>query len=58
MNSFVWHHPAAVEGNRWESVSTGSPGKTVDHPPKCLYDVVDNPGVKTMHVYLRNTKAD
>ena len=54
MNGFVWQHPEAVEGNRWESVSADALGKIVDRPPKCLYDFVDSPGVKTMHVYLRN----
>ena len=54
MNGFVWQHPAAVGGDRWESVTAGALGKIVDRPPKCLYDFVDNPGVKTMHVYFRN----
>ena len=57
MNGFVWQHPAAVGGDRWESVTAGALGKIVDHPPKCLYDFVDHPGVKTMHVYFRNVVA-
>jgi len=54
LNAFVWQHPAALEGDRWETVSDFALGQIVDRPPKCLYDLVANPGVKTMHTYVRN----
>ena len=35
-------------------VSDFALGQIVDRPPQCLYDLVANPGVKTMHTYVRN----
>merc|ERR1712088_170755 len=54
LNGFVWQHPAALEGDRWETVTDFALSQIVDRPPQCLYDLVANPGVKTMHTYVRN----
>ena len=39
---------------RYFQVSDFALGQIVDRPPQCLYDLVANPGVKTMHTYVRN----
>ena len=56
LNGFVWQHPAALpmDGGRWEEVNSFALGQIVDRPPQCLYDLVESPGVRTMHTYLRN----
>jgi len=54
LNGIVWQHPAAMEGSRWESVDTFAISQIVDRPPNCLNDLTENPGVRTMHTYLRN----
>ena len=43
-----------IPGDQWESVSSFALGQIVDRPPNCLYDLVENPGVTTMHIYFRN----
>ena len=55
LNAFVWQHPANLEGYRWEHVNDFGLGQIVDRPPQCLFDLVANPGVSTMHTYVRNT---
>ena len=32
-------------------------GIIVDRPPQCLKDFVANPGLKTMHTYVRDYKT-
>ena len=54
LNAFVWQHPAALPGYRWETVNSMALSSIVDRAPKCLYDLVESPGVRTMHTYLRN----
>ena len=54
LNGFVWQHVSAIPGDQWESVSSFALGQIVDRPPNCLYDLVENPGVTTMHIYFRN----
>jgi len=56
LNGFVWQHPAAIpmDGSRWEEVNSFGLSQIVDRPPQCLYDLVESPGVRTMHTYLRN----
>ena len=56
LNAFVWQHPATLTGggDRWESVNSLAISGIVESAPNCLYDLVEEPGVSTMHVYLRN----
>ena len=54
LNAFVWQHPAAMPGWRWEVVNSFGLDQIVNSGPKCLYDLVENPGVRTMHTYVRN----
>ena len=54
LNGFVWQHVSAIPGDQWESVSSFALGQIVDRPPNCLYDLVESPGVTTMHVWFRN----
>ena len=54
LNGFVWQHPSPLEGERWEVVSAFGLNQIVDRPPACLLQLVDTPGVRTMHTYLRN----
>jgi len=58
MNGFVWQHPAALKGDRYEPIEgkkgTFAVGLLVDRPPKCLINMIETLGVTTMHVYLRN----
>ena len=52
MNGFVWQHVSTIPGDRWESVNSFGISNIVDRPPNCLYDLVESPGVTTMHVSL------
>ena len=52
MNGFVWQHVSSIPGDRWESVNSFGISNIVDRPPNCLYDLVDSPGVTTMHVSI------
>jgi len=54
LNGFVWQHVSSIPGDRWESVNSFGISNIVDRPPNCLYDLVESPGVTTMHMYLRN----
>jgi len=54
LNGIVWQHPAAMPQARWESVNSFGLSQIVDRPPQCLYDLVESPGVRTMHTYFRN----
>ena len=52
LNGFVWQHVSTIPGDRWESVNSFGISNIVDRPPNCLYDLVESPGVTTMHVSL------
>ena len=52
LNGFVWQHVSSIPGDRWESVNSFGISNIVDRPPNCLYDLVESPGVTTMHVSL------
>ena len=56
LNGFVWQHVSSIPGDRWESVNSFGISNIVDRPPNCLYDLVESPGVTTMHVRLLSFK--
>ena len=39
---------------RWETVSSTAISSIINNAPQCLYDVVETPGVRTMHVYVKD----
>ena len=54
LNGFVWQHVAKIPGDLWESVNELAITNIIDRPPNCLYDLAKDPGIMTMHTYLRN----
>jgi len=45
---------ARLPGDLWEEVNALAISNIIDRPPDCFYDLVDSPGITTMHTYLRN----
>lgn len=37
---------------RFEEVTAGAISGLVQNPPTCLFDLVENPGIRTMHAYV------
>ena len=51
---FVWQHSAMLPGDRWEHPNKKVLPLFIDRQPKCLNDLVDNPGLSTMHHYFHD----
>jgi len=51
---FVWQHIAGIKGDRWEHLSKGAVDAIVNTPPSCIYPLIDTPGIRTQHVYLKD----
>ena len=54
LNAFVWQHVAAATGSQWEILTDQAVTGIVVDSPSCIYDLVANPGIRTMHTYVRD----
>ena len=39
---------------RYETVDNNAVGGVVKDAPDCIYPLLENPGVKAMHIYIRD----
>ena len=49
---FVWQHMTYLDGDTWEHPDNMAVGAIIDRPPQCVWDVVESPGLSTMHHYF------
>ena len=54
LNAFIWQHVAPAEGARWEILTQQGIDAIIQSAPTCLYDLTVDPGIRTMHVYVRD----
>jgi len=54
LHGFVWQHIAALPGDKWEYPDANAIAAIIDRPPTCLTDLIDYPGLSTMHHYFHN----
>ena len=52
LNGFVWQHTAFLPGDKWEHPDEMAIGMIIDRPATCVYELVENPGLSTMHHYF------
>lgn len=52
LKGFVFQHTGDIAGDRWEQPDSLAINAIVDRPPKCLLDLTEEPGQRTMHVYF------
>ena len=52
LNGFVFQHIAPVEGKLYEVVNKLGIDGIVYDAPDCLYERINDPGLRTMHVYV------
>merc|ERR1711936_867267 len=48
----MWYDTTWLPGDLWEHPDEMAIGAIVDHPPSCLMEMVNNPGLTTMHHYF------
>jgi len=53
---FVWQHLAGIKGDRWEVLNKMAVDAIVNTAPSCLYPLLETPGGRTQHVYLKDWK--
>lgn len=52
MIGFVWQHMASLPGDMWEHPDAMAVGAIIDRPPPCITDLLESPGLSTMHHYF------
>jgi len=52
LTGFVWQHNAFLPGTRWEHPNELAINGIVQDPPQCMLDMVEKPGLSTMHHYF------
>jgi len=52
ITGFVWQHTAWLPGDRWEHPDEMAVGAIIDRPATCIMELVENPGLSTMHHYF------
>jgi len=52
INGFVWQHMANLPGDRWEHPDTRAVSVIIDRPPTCIADLLERPGLSTMHHFF------
>jgi len=52
INGFVWQHYANLPGAQWEHPDAMAISMIIDRPPSCILELVNNPGLSTMHHYF------
>ena len=52
INGFVWQHLANLPGSKWEHPDATAVEALIDRPPTCIFDVLEDPGLSTMHHYF------
>jgi len=52
LNGFVWQHIANLPGDKWEHPDSTAVGAIIDRPPTCISDLLEYPGLSTMHHYF------
>ena len=52
ITGFVWQHLAYLPGDKWEHPDATAINSIVDRPPTCIFDVIEDPGLSTMHHYF------
>lgn len=51
---FVWQHMTNLPGDKWEHPDHFAVSHIVDRPPTCVTEMVDYPGLSTMHHYFNS----
>merc|ERR1719400_1178392 len=54
ITGFVWQHIATLPGDKWEHPDAMAVSAIIDRPPTCITDLLDYPGLSTMHHYFYN----
>merc|ERR1712095_171243 len=52
LNGFVWQHAANLPGDKWEHPDAMAVSAIIDRPPTCISDLLEYPGLSTMHHYF------
>ena len=52
LNGFVWQHMANLPGDKWEHPDAMAVSAIIDRPPTCVGDLLEYPGLSTMHHYF------
>merc|ERR1712055_522239 len=52
INGFVWQHYANLPGDQWEHPDAMAISMIIDRPPSCILELVNIPGLSTMHHYF------
>jgi len=52
LNGFVWQHAANLPGDKWEHPDAMAVNAIIDRPPTCISDLLEYPGLSTMHHYF------
>jgi len=54
ITGFVWQHIATLPGDKWEHPDAMAVSSIIDRPPTCITDLLEYPGLSTMHHYFYN----
>jgi len=54
ITGFVWQHIGTLPGDKWEHPDANAVAAIIDRPPTCITDLLEYPGLSTMHHYFYN----
>lgn len=58
LNGIVFLHYTELDGSRWETLNELAAATGLIETPQCMKQLLANPGMRSMHVFLRDNVAN